>query len=103
MSFARQDKADSVTPDVQIQHIGIQLYQLSSGLDGLTLGNGTLVNSTDQAIRHELRLALTSMRGHDGEVYRRYTERVRAITKTSMESGGARDSMLALSEYFTVV
>lgn len=72
---------------------GTQPYQLSSGLDGLTFGNGTVVNSTPEAVAKELRETWTRMRAEDGERYRRNIEELRG---KSMESGMARANLLRL-------
>jgi hypothetical protein len=87
--------------DVQIQRIGVQLYQLSSGLDGFTLGNGVEVHSTDENMRHELAKTWARMRGSDGAEFRRNTERVRDDMRRSVQGGEARANMLDLSKYFT--
>jgi len=75
---------------------GIQPYQLSSGLDGLTFGNGTVVNSTPEAVAKELRETWTRMRAEDGERYRRNIEELRGLIRKSMESGMARANLLRL-------
>jgi hypothetical protein len=87
--------------DVQVQHIGVQLYQLSSGLDGRTLGNGVKVNSTDENMRRELAETWARMRGPDGMEFRRNTERVREDMRRSVQEGEAKANMLGLSKYFT--
>ena len=93
---------DRTTLDVQVQHIGIQLDQLSSGLDGLTLGSGVHIQSTDEAVRTDLYKAWTTMRGPEGEKHRKETRRVREAMRRSVESGGSRQEMLALGKYSAV-
>ena len=88
-------------PVTQIQQIGIQLYQLSSGNDGLTLGNGIVVNSTSQAMQEELRDVWAKMRGEDGEGYRRNVLRVRELMRKSREEGETREATLSFAKYFT--
>ena len=92
-----------LTPAVvtQIRKMGIQLYQLSSGNDGQTLGNGVHVNSTPEAMQEELRTTWIQMRGPQGEEFRKNTIRVRGLMRKSYEEGGTREAMLSLSQYFT--
>ncbi|CAD6566482.1 MAG: hypothetical protein TREMPRED_002646 [Tremellales sp. Tagirdzhanova-0007] len=85
----------------QIRKMGIQLYQLSSGNDGQTLGNGVHVNSTPEAMQEELRTTWIQMRGPQGEEFRKNTIRVRGLMRKSYEEGGTREAMLSLSQYFT--
>ena len=84
-----------------IQKIGIQLYQLSSGNDGRTLANGIRVNSTPEAMQAELKGAWKTMRGKEGEEYRRNVVALRKLMKKSWEEGQTRETMLRFADYFS--
>ena len=88
-------------PVTAMQKIGIELYQLSSGNDGRTLGNGIHVNSTPEAMQAELRGAWKKMRGEQGEEYRRNVVAVRELMRKSWEEGQTREAMLRFADYFT--
>lgn len=80
---------------------GVQLYQLSSGNDGRTLGNGVVVNSTSEAMTKELNETWSRIRGEDGERYRRNISEIRGLIRKSAESGKARENMLRLGKEMT--
>ena len=48
------DRPSKLSVVDQTHRCGLQLYQLSSGLEGLTLGNGILVQTKEDAIQAEL-------------------------------------------------
>ena len=93
---------DRTLLDVQVQHIGIPLDQLSSGLEGLTPGSGVHVQSTDEAVRADLYKAWTTMHGPEGESYRKETRRVREAMRRTVESGGSRQELLDVGKYSAV-
>lgn len=81
-----------------MQKIGVQLYQFSSGNDGKVLGNGVVVQSTQESMARELNAALDLVLTQ-GEAYRSRVAAVADILQASSASGGARAGMQALSEH----
>lgn len=76
----------------------MQLYQLSSGLEGLTLGNGVIVDGTEDAMQKELETTWKIMRGPKAEVFRENINSVRDTMRASWETGMTRGSMLKIVE-----
>lgn len=79
---------------------GVQLYQFSSGLDGLSFGNGVLVEGTEEAMRAELEDVFAKMRGEEGRAYGQNMKQVREMMSKSRENGGTKEAMLAMSKWF---
>ena len=80
--------------------MGLQLYQLASGLNGLPLGCGVTVEATEAAIRNELKSVFEQMRGKNGDIFRKATRETREVMRRSLREGSAREAMLRLSMFF---
>ena len=74
--------------------LGVQLHQLSSGNEGLTLGDGTVVVGTEEAMQRELKNTWERMRGAEGDAFRANVLAMRGLMRKSWETGMTREAML---------
>jgi len=84
-------------PVTQIRECGIQLYQLSSGLDGLSSANRTKVEGTEEAVQSELKEVFGRMRGEGDE---RLRKNMADVMRESVERGEAKEGMMLISQWF---
>jgi len=80
---------------------GTQLYQFSSGHDGLYFGTGVRIQSTRENMLKELNGVWEKLRGAQGAEWRQNVEKTRETFRMSLENGKASETMMSLSKYFT--
>ncbi len=76
--------------------VGLPLNQFITGFNGHTTASGVKVVGTEQAIKEEVEEVVKAMRGSEGQRMRMKMGELREVVKTSWESGGAKESTLAL-------
>jgi len=65
------------------------------------MGNGIVVKGTEEAMLAELKEVFGKMKGEEGQRFRENIEKVRGVMEKSWESGGTREAMMRLKEWFT--
>lgn len=87
-----------------IDLVQIKTFERSAVLDPSVkfdrLYSGEVIVGTEEAIRAEMKDVFTRVRGAEGETMRGEMRRLRETARKSRESGGARQAMEALAEFF---